>query len=148
VFVVPACASSGSSPTTDQSPSSLTAAQYRQRANTICANLYTAQPPKTTPPKLLEWVVGQGRHALAGIKALNPPAALAKAHEQLVALDTREVAVAASVASRLKTGQLTLAQAGRAIQRLPAGKEVALWKEMGVKVCAESPSAYLSQHPG
>lgn len=139
--VLPACGSAGP----------LSVAQYRRRANAICAHLYGARPPATTPVKKLEWAVGQSRTALTALKALRPPPSLAKLHEQVVRVDTRLDAFTSSLVKQVKAGYITVAGAAAAYETSPVsnGKtETALWKKLGVKVCAEGPTAYLAQHGG
>jgi hypothetical protein len=149
VAALPACGNSGSSNPTSGKPASMTAAQYRQRANAICASLYRSRPPKTTPIATLKWGVRRAGRALADLKALRPPTSLANLHERVVAVDTRVVNRLSSVVKRVKAGHLTVIEGAQAFEHSSVGTgETALWKKLGVKVCAESPAQYLSHHSG
>jgi hypothetical protein len=131
---------------TTTKPVALTAAEFRQKANAICFDLYRTKVPKGISAGLVALMPAL-RAADSSLQALKPPPALAKLDQRLIADEKQEEALLPKFAKEAKAGQppnykalLHVLSTSRVILRL-AKRDERLWTDVGAKACANGPLA-------
>ena len=116
----------------------LTAGQYRAKANAICGDLSTYYPPAGTLVAQFGAVLTRAHAELRALRKLKPPARLAATHRQVTVLIAGGLDTFDSLLAKLRSGKLTAIQFHDAVARVSSTKEDALWTKLGAKVCAQS----------
>lgn len=126
-------------------PGRLSAADYRERADAICAAADTAladldEPRDATALEtFLRRGLAIGRRELDGLRALAPPAASARDHDAATALIERQLRIVESALGRLDDGEDpvdVLMAADRAVGDL-AERADARARAIGLRVCGD-----------
>jgi hypothetical protein len=128
-------------PWTRASGEPLTVAAYRKQANATCAAMNAWTPPVTGPVARDAAVVVRYESALASLRNLRPPAALAKLHTQVIAVEAKGLAYLSLLVARLKAGAITSNQLAVDFQRQAAtwgAEEAVLWRKQGVLTCTHT----------
>lgn len=140
----------GSSSDGASSTTPLTKAEYFQKANAICAAANSArvglQPGLASPEGRADAAAGlaAAKKAAAELKALMPPAALARRHEDLVSASDRSTAILSTVLTRaegLANGAIdttTLEDDVTKANGFYAAEVAAAWS-LGLSECAPEP---------
>ena len=119
----------------------LSVTSYRSRANAICAQERVETLSRLNETKNLAQYLAEEvpvlRSTLTSLNGLDPPRALASLAAQIVTTVRGEVTAFTTLAAQAKAGKLTVAQWQRnpTLTRLDS-HELALWKEIGAKSCA------------
>src|SRR5262249_21222448 len=116
----------------------LTASQYRAKANAICAQLNAYSPPSGTLAAQFGAVLAEAHRSLSSLKQLRPPQQLAAMHRQLTVLIAGGLDHFDSLLAQLRSGKLTETRFRSAVGRVSSKQEDALWSKLGAKVCAQT----------
>jgi len=118
----------------------LSANAYRHQANAICARFNRYQlPAGGSMADELTAMVSKGRAALTELRRLRPPRSFAEAHAAILAGDSRQLALLASLIPQLRAGKLTLTELGGRLHASGVTAQVnALWARVGALDCIRS----------
>lgn len=146
LLAVPALAAAGcgdDSSSTTTAAAGLTADQWRQQADAICADIDTrtnavADPAGPTGVQAyLEAILPLGREQVTRLKALAPPAELQSIQSQAIANQEEAVSVVEQAIARIKGGEdpnTVISELTAEVQRITTkGKELA--QQAGLTVC-------------